>query len=112
MNSGKRVQTISKPAELPAPHQSSGLAPSGLLIAERRQRRRLVHSGDRAIEAQLVGLARESPRRDGILQRAVLAQQVGRAYGSDTDGTRDPVGRITAQGNEVGHLVRLDTIAL
>ncbi len=46
------------------------------------------------------------------LERAVLAQQIGRGLRADALGAGQAVGRVAAQGDEVGDLLRVDAVAL
>ena len=100
----------------PSPHSEARSAPRpqvGRVVGHLRERRARVHRRDAAVEPERVGLARRTARprapprgwRSGRSRSAaVFAPTPARAG--------DPVGRVAAQRDEVGHLLGLDAVAL
>ena len=98
--------------EIPLACKRCREVPGGRLIAEPRQRRRGVHGGDLLVELQFASLLRQATLGDRLLQASVAVQERGRALRTHAAGARQLVRGIASQGDEVGHLVRFDTIAL
>src|SRR5262245_66186568 len=90
----QRLQSLGQLVELPVSSQQRRLGPAGLLIAQRRQGRRLVQGRNRSIETKLLRLGRQPSRGKRLLKAAVLAQERGRTDGADACCTGYPIRRI------------------
>jgi hypothetical protein len=86
--------------------------PDGFDVGERRKWSFPVHRRDSPIEAQRICLGREAAFSEYRLERPELAEQVSGPLLPDAARTRYPIGRIAAQGDEVGYLRGIDPVAL
>ena len=96
----------------PLPGERGGPVPGRRLVLERRQGRVPVHRRDAQVEPERLGLGGEAPLGERGLEAAVLVQQVGGRLRPHAARTRDPVGGVAAERDEVGHLRGLDAVAL
>src|SRR6476659_1735138 len=80
--------------------------PVRLEISQVRQRRRRIEGCDVPEGAELGRLCPETPRLEHRLQVGVLLEQCGCGLRADATRSRDLVGRVAAERNEVADLVR------
>ena len=85
---------------------------SGVTSGSGRERRRAVHRRDATVETKRVGLRREAPFLEHRVERSVLRERARPPASARFPRARDLVGRIAAQRDEVGHLRRIDAVAL
>ena len=110
-----QARSASRPPEVLQPppfHQGGRLRPRWRLVSEGRERGRGVHGRDSSEQPQLLRLRREASGFERRLERAVLGEQRRRRLRPDAFRARQLVGRVAAERDEVGHLLRLDAVAL
>src|SRR6516162_9642738 len=98
--------------QLPFARQRRRFGEGRFLPRQGRQRGLLVHGGNGAIEPQIVRYTRKAPGFEDCGKTAVAAQECGGAERADARRSRQFVGRIAAQRDEVRYLFRLDAVAL
>ena len=86
--------------------------PVGLGVGKRRDRRIRLERRDRPVGPESVGLRRESSRGERRFERAVLAQDRCCLRRPDSPCSRQPIRRVSAEGDEVRHLLGLDAVPL
>ena len=106
------LQASSQLPQLPFARQRRRFGEGRFLPRQGRQRGLLVHGGNGAIEPQIVGYTRKAPGFEDCGKTAVAAQECGGAERTDARRSRQFVGRIAAQRDEVRYLLRLDAVAL
>ena len=103
------------PPASPSPHSSASAAARshvGSWSSSGGKRRLGVHRRDVPVEPERVGLGSEAALGERSLERPVLREHRGRRLRADAARARDLVGRVAAERDEVGHLLRLDAVAL
>ena len=108
----RSVQPASETVQIPVARQRGRYVPGRASGRAAREAAPWRPSWRSAGRAQRIGLLGEAPVGQRLLQRAVAAQQGRRAFRADAARAGQPVRRIAAQGDEVGHLPGLDAIAL
>jgi hypothetical protein len=82
------------------------------LIREQGERRFRIHCCDQPLEAEHLSLSWKETGFEDAIKGAVPLHELSGAFWSGTGGTRQFVGRIAAQRNEIQHLVWIDAIPL
>ena len=106
------IEPLSELLELPLPDQGSRPIQSGFLVGQRGQGCRSIHGRDQAVEAQCLSLRWKAPCRKRTLERSRFAQNARGSFLADASCVRNPVRRVAAQGDEVGHLPRINPVTL
>src|SRR4051794_32269025 len=82
------------------------------MIVEVGERGGGVYRGDSPVEAQILRDRTEAARVERGLQRPILRQDRRGRLRPDTRRPGQLVGRVAAQRDEVGHLLRVDAVAV
>ena len=113
---GQEVDSASRrPASRPSPHSPASAAARshvGSWSSSGGSGASRVHRRDVPVEPQRVRLGGEPALGERRLEAAVLRQQRGGGLGADAARAGDLVRGIAAQRDEVGHLLRVDAVAL
>ena len=95
-------------AKRPRSTRVGSASPCRLLIGERGQRRSRIPYRDQPIEAEHLSLSLKETGLQDPIKRAVPLHQLSGAFWSHSGSAKQFVRRITAQRNEVRHLVWID----
>lgn len=109
---GQLLEAFGECLKFPLSCQGRGTRPIRLVVRDFAERRIGHHCGKAFVESQIAFRIGKATTGDYGFKVRVSLQQAGRCLLTYASRAGDFVGRVTAQRDEVGHLVQLHTVAV